>query len=91
MDNTAEIMYELGQNPTKFDSVLALSVRNKTLAHKAITKLSDSIKQNKVAVDKNAKTKVNEPLDQIKPSLTGTDSGDPKSVGDFRKQDWLRG
>lgn len=91
MDNTADIMYELGKNPTKFASVLTLSVGNPVLAHKEMVRLSDSIKKNKAAVENSEKTKVNEPLSQEKPSLAGTDNGELKTVGDFRKQSWLRG
>jgi hypothetical protein len=91
MDNTADVMYELGKNPSKFASVLMLSHSNPGMAKKEFEKLSNSIKRNQEALENEAKTKVNEPLNQIKPSIAGTDSGECKTISDYRRQDYLRG
>lgn len=89
MDNTADVLYELGQNPSKFASVIALAREAPELAHKEMTKLSISIKKNQESLAQNA-AKAQEPLDQMKPSTTSADSGS-MTVDDFRNQDWLRG
>ena len=90
MDNTADIMYELGKNPGKFANVLTLSVTSPRLAYDEFNRLSSSIKQNQEAQKKNAGN-VNEPLDQVKSSTNGTDSGKVTGVSALRKQAWLRG
>ena len=90
MDNTADIVYELGKNPTKFANVLNLCNYSPQAAHDELVRLSDSIKKNQEAA-KKTQAKPNEPLDQAKPSTAGTDDGELKSVSDFRKQSWLRG
>jgi hypothetical protein len=93
VDNTAGVMYELAQNPTKISSIYSLlaidfeaqkSGINSNLARKEIQKLSESIRLNKEA--KQAKTS-NAPLSQLKSSLVGLDNGsdDSKTVSDFRK------
>lgn len=91
LDNTADVLYELGKNPSKYANVLTLSAVSPALALKELNKLSSSIKQNEDALAQSAKTKVNEPLDQVRPSNAGTDSGELKTVNDFQKEDWLRG
>ena len=91
MDNTADMMYELAKNPTKFVSVLALSSTNQKLAYKEFVKLSDSVKRNEEALETAKNSKTNEPLDQVTPSRTGTDDGELKTVSDFKRQPWLRG
>lgn len=90
MDNTADIIYELGKNPSKFSSVLNLCGTSIQLAHDELTRLSDSIKKNQDAV-KQTQVKPNEPLDQAKPSTAGTDDGKLSTVSELRKQPWLRG
>jgi len=89
LDNTADIVYELGKSPSKFSSVLNLCNVSPQLAYDELTRLSDSIKKNQQAA--TSQTKVNEPLDQVKPSTTGTDNGELKSVKDYQKLDWMRG
>lgn len=86
VDNTADVMYELGKNPHKIGSLLALAAATPGLAYKEMQKLSASIKQN----TSSSTVKVDEPLSQVTPSLTGTDNGS-KTVSDLRKEDWLRG
>lgn len=91
MDNTADVLYELGKNPSKFSSVLNLCNASPQLAYDEITRLSSSIKKNEEAAKQNAQVKVNEPLDQVKPSTTGTDSGRLETVKDFMNHPDLRG
>ena len=90
MDNTADIIYELGKNPSKFASVLNLCNYSPQAAHDELIRLSDSIKKNQEAV-KQTQAKPNEPLDQAKPSTAGTDDGKLSTVSELRKQPWLRG
>lgn len=92
LDNTADVMYEIGKNPSKFANILMLNGTSPALAKKELVKLSASIKQNEVAKAAEAQNgKVAKPLDQLKHSISGVDSGKPESVSDYRKQPWLRG
>lgn len=90
VDNTADVLYELANHPSKFANIVSLSVANGNLAKKALSDLSASIKQNKDAITKAKENNVNAPLDKVTPSTTGTDNGS-LSVSDLRKQPWLRG
>lgn len=86
-DNTADVMYELGKNPHKVASLLALSrLGNGKLAYLETKKLSDSIKQNQNALQQPVPP---EPLSQLKPSNVGTDNGS-LSISELRKQSYLR-
>jgi len=91
LDNTADVLYDLGKNPSKYANVLTLSAVSPGLAKKELNKLSSSIRKNEDAIAQSAKTKVNEPLDQVRPSNAGTDNGESKTVNDFQKEDYLRG
>lgn len=86
-DNTADIMYDLANNPHKIANLLTLANTDDRLAQQGIAKLSQSIKQNQ-AVENQKSSR--EPLSQMKPSITGTDNGS-MTVSDLRKQPWLRG
>lgn len=86
-DNTADVMYELGKNPHKVASLLALSrLGNGKLAYLETKKLSDSIKQNQNALQQPTAP---EPLSQLKPSQVGLDNG-TLSIKELRKQSHLR-
>jgi endonuclease/exonuclease/phosphatase (EEP) superfamily protein YafD len=87
-DNTADVMYELGKHPVKLANLKAVIRETPELAMEEFKKLSNSIKQNETAQNQQSQTA--EPLEQIKPSNTGTDNGS-MSVGDFQKQPWLKG
>jgi hypothetical protein len=88
LDNTADVVYEIAKNPTKFTTILNLARGGfGQLAQRELQKLSASIKQNESAAD--AAKSVNEPLSQIRPSTVGTDNG-KMTVRDLRKQPWLR-
>jgi hypothetical protein len=91
MDNGADVMYEMANNPSKFANVTVLFGASPKLATGELNKISTSIKRNQEAAAKNDTTKVNEPLGQLKSSMSGVDNGGPKSVSDFRKLDCLRG
>lgn len=90
VDNTADVVYELANNPSKFSSVLNLCNTSVGLAHDELMRLSDSIKKNQQAAQQQQQSKPNEPLDQTKPSTIGTDNGEKLSVSALRKQPWLR-
>jgi hypothetical protein len=87
MDNSADVLYDLAKNPTKFASILMLAKTNPQMAYKQFGELSKSIKANEEAL-KQPKSPT--PLDQITPSNTGTDNG-ANTVSDLRKLDSLRG
>lgn len=85
-ENTADVMYELANNPGKLGSILALSGRSQRKAMEAIQELSRSIKDNESA---KANMKPREPLSQIKPTATAVDDGNA-GVRDYLKQSWIR-
>lgn len=87
VDNTSDVMYELGKNPHKVASLLALTqIGNGKLAVSEMQRLSQSIKQNQQALQQPIPP---EPLSQLRPSNVGTDNGVP-SIRDLRKQPYLR-
>lgn len=88
LDNTADVLYDLGKHPEKYANVVMLSNTAPAMAQSLLKRLSDSVKKNEEAV--KSERNVNEPLDHLKPSPTGMDSGN-LTVSDLRKQDWLRG
>ena len=83
MENTADIMKELLDNPEKLSTIMTLSYTQPKLAQRKIMDLSNSIKQNQEAKAQEAQAK--EPMSQLKPSFSaGMDNG-AMSVTDFRK------
>ncbi len=90
MDNTADMLYELGNNPQKVSSLLTLSHTAPSVAMREVLKLSNSIEQNQQAI--KAEKPVNEPLNQSKPSAIGADNGSYSSMStkDFKKMSWLK-
>lgn len=87
LDNTADVLYDLGKHPEKYASVMTLAGTAPNLAVRKLQELSDSIKKNE---DAKSATKAPQPLDSLEPSVTGMDNG-RMTVSDLRKQDWLRG
>lgn len=87
LDNTADVLYDIAKNPSKFANVLVLSTRSPQLARNELNKLSNSIKLNEQAQNVSRPA---EPLSQLRASTTGRDSGE-LSVRDFKKMPWLRG
>ena len=83
MDNTADIMNELLENPMKMGNLMTLVYTQPNLAKKTMMSLSDSIKQNEGAAAKEQQSR--DPLSQVKSSTnTKLDSND-MSVTDLRK------
>lgn len=91
LDNTPDALYEMGKHPQKLATILQLTQNPAThhMARQELQKLSDSIKQNQVAVQQHNNS-ASEPLSQIKSSTTGTDNGS-MSVRDWRNHPGLRG
>lgn len=89
VSNTAEVMYDLAENPQKLASILQFANDPSTyhLAQIAITKLSDSIQMNESA---KSQPSINPPLSQVKSSSAATDNG-KSTIRDLRRQSWLRG
>jgi hypothetical protein len=88
MDNSAKVVKDLANNPTKFANILMLAKSGMgQLAQRELKKLSDSIKTNQ---DAQAAPQAKAPLDRLSPSSVGVGNGD-MSVSDFQKMDWLRG
>lgn len=84
VDNTADVMYDLMQNPGKIAQIRGVP---EPLARLQIQRLSDSIKQNQMAA---SQPNTPEPLDQVKPSNIGLGNG-KQSVSDLRNNPSYRG
>lgn len=87
LDNTADVMYDIAKNPSKFANILMLTQAAPHLAQAELQKLSSSIKKNQEA---QAQAQPKEPLSQIKASSAGTDNG-KMTLQDYKNADWLRG
>lgn len=85
-DNTADVVYDLANNPYKVATLLTLAEKSPHLAQTEMARLSRSIKTNEEAVRAAAPK---EPLSQIKPSAT-TGDGSAMSVASMRRQPWLK-
>lgn len=82
VDNSEDMFYELGKDRIKMANLEHLANLSPNDAIVQARRLSQSIKDNQAS----AKVRFpNEPLSQMRPSHTGTDSG-AKSVGDYRKK-----
>jgi len=86
--NTADIMYDLAQNPYKIPALKALAKEYPHLARIEMQKFSKSIDSNKDAVS-NVNTR--KPLSQMKPSTGIVDNGPGNTLKDFKRQPWARG
>ena len=83
IDNTADIMKELLDNPGKIGSMIALSYSQPGLAKKEMAKLSASIKQNETAIASEQQTR--DPLSQHKSSTKAAADNNALSVDDLRR------
>lgn len=83
MDNLPDIVYELGNNPSKIANLAMLYEKNPNLAFKEMKKLSESIKSNEHA--KASQYPTPKPLSAVTPSINARDSGRPMSVSELRK------
>lgn len=88
MDNTPAIIYELRKNPGKLADLAVLVEKSPNMARNELSKLSESIKRNDEA--KRNLQEPQDPLNRLKPSPVGTDSG-AKSVRDFKQASYLKG
>ena len=82
VDNTADVMMDLAENPQKISSLLTLYARNPTLAQSGMNKISESIKKNDVA--KNM-VMPSDPYQAIKPSASAISGDGDLSVSDLQK------
>lgn len=82
LDNTADIMYELMKNPSKWATAAVLSERDPKAAQNMLSKISASIKANQQA--KQEEKEVPAPLSRLSSAPTGQDAGTPNSVRDFK-------
>jgi len=88
MDNTPAIIYELRKNPGKLADLAVLVEKSPNMARSEIAKLSESIKRNDEA--KRTLQEAQDPLNRLKPSPVGTDSG-TRNVRDFKAASYLKG
>lgn len=89
MDNTPAVIYELSKNPGKLADLAVLVEKAPTMARAQIAKLSQSIKRNEEA--KGSLQETQDPLDRLKPSPVGTDSGKKMGLRDYKQASYLRG
>ena len=82
MDNTADIMAELTDNPEKWVQIQDMLKSQPRKAMEKMVALSTSIKQNQDAAASN-KT-ANQPFNQVTPSQKASVDNGPMSVSDFR-------
>jgi hypothetical protein len=88
MPNTAEIMYELANNPSKLLEINSLAERSPGMAQKQLEKLSKSIEANIAAKQNNVSAPA--PLSRLKSSTVGVDNG-KMGLQDLKDQPWLKG
>jgi hypothetical protein len=72
LENSADVLYELGKNPFKLDQLERLAERSPRMAYAEAKRLSDSIKSNETASSYKIP---NAPLSQQRPTNVGTDAG----------------
>jgi hypothetical protein len=82
----AGVIYDMAENPRKFAELKVLNMMNPHLAALELNKLAESIRQNKAA--SNVKSP-NEPLNQVKTSVTGADNGQ-LTVAEIRRKAMYR-
>ncbi|NTU69252.1 hypothetical protein HGB13_00265 [bacterium] len=87
LDNTAEVIYDIAKNPSKFANILMLQQHSPHFALSELQKLSTSIKKNQEA---QSMAQPKEPLSQVNPSSAGIDNG-KMSLRDLKKAPWLQG
>lgn len=86
-DNTPAIIYELQKNPSKLASLAVLVEKSPQMARTQLNRLSQSIQENLKA--KNEEQDTQEPLNRMKPSTVGADTG-KMGIRDLKKADFLR-
>lgn len=83
VDNTPDVMYELAKNPAKIANIQQLVSISPKLALSEMRRLAQSIKTNEEAAKFKAP---NEPLSQMRPSNTSTDSNGALTVADYKRK-----
>lgn len=83
MENTADIMKELVDNPSKMANLTILMHTQPKMAQKAMQELSTSIKTNQDAIAQEKQAQ--DPMSQLKPSSSAGMDNSAMSVSDFRK------
>lgn len=83
MENTADIMKELLDNPMKMGNLMTLMYTQPKMANKAMMELSNSIKTNQEALAQEKQAQ--DPMSQLKPSTSAGMDNSAMSVSDFRK------
>jgi hypothetical protein len=86
LDNTADIMYDMADHPSKYAYIRVLAHESPQAAQRELRKLSESIKQNEAA---QKMPTANDPLSQPNPSISSSGNGE-MTADDFRKMDWLK-
>lgn len=82
VDNSSGVLYELGKDRIKMANLEFLAEKSPRDAIVQAQRLAQSIRDNESAINTQFP---NEPLSQMKPTNTGTDSGS-LTVSDFRKK-----
>ncbi len=83
MENTADVMKELIDNPMKMGNVMMLMEGQPKMGQKALMELSNSIKQNQEALAQEKQAQ--DPMSQLKPSSSAGMDNSAMSVKDFQK------
>ncbi|GKS62457.1 hypothetical protein YTPLAS21_19150 [Candidatus Nitrosocosmicus sp.] len=91
MDNAADVIYELANNPMKLTALDSLARRAPQLAQREMQKLAASIQSNRQGSQMANQTITQPPLDRLTPSRANKNSDGNSSIQDFRGMDWLRG
>lgn len=83
IDNSHDVLYEMGKDRFKMSQLEQLAYMSPKDAIVQAQRLSQSLKDNEAA----GKVRMpNEPLSQMRPSNTGTDTGAAMSVTDLRRK-----
>jgi len=90
IDNAADVVYELANNPSKLVTIDTLAQRSPKAAQAELQKLSRSISENRAAQSDQANSFAPAPLDRVNPSRN-TGNNAKMGISDLRNQPWLRG
>lgn len=83
LENTADVMKELIDNPSKLVDMINLTREQPKLAQSMIGSLSNSIKQNQEALAQEKQAQ--DPMSQLRPSTSAGIDNSTMSVRDFQK------
>jgi|SRR6185503_681638 len=91
IDNAADVIYDLAQNPMKLAAMHTLAQSAPKKAQSELLKIANSIRNNRQAAQEADGQQSNEPLSRLQPSRIGASNGKPQSISDLRNLDYLRG